>query len=193
MKKKTVEEKKHPNWILVEVGEHLEPFFEKHGGFPMLNRWAVGMMTWPEETILLEDGDHYRRVCKQTGEEPDKSEVKRGFLFTDENYAQALSKIEEDVRRTFFNLEALEAKGQEPQELYHASSLVNQLYDLNCDEGLRELTPGLSSELDAAIRTLEKYKGCVEWVKFTLESALSLRELMPEILVYDGFWAHGLP
>lgn len=63
----------------------------------------------------------------------------------------------------------------------YAASFINQLSDLYDEDGFRELTPGLSAELDTAMETLDKYKHQESWVKYTLATAHSLRELMPEI------------
>ena len=67
-----------------------------------------------------------------------------------------------------------------PEDLCRSLSFVKQISNLH-DTGFRELTPGLSGELDTAIEVLRKYRDFEPYVENMLGSALSLRESMPEI------------
>lgn len=175
----------------VEVGRVFEPYFRKHGGVPLLNVYvystAMVMLRYGDDRVLLsDDGDHYRIVAGENEEQPDEPLEHMIFTFWEEQPEQTFLEIEAEIRKDHFNAEAMEANGGDPKDLHRASSFVNQLSDLHDEKGWRELTPGLSDELGTAIQTLEKYKEYAPWVQYTLENALSLRELMPEISV----WAH---
>jgi len=91
--------------------------------------------------------------------------------------------VDYEIRRNYFNNDLLKESGDELKDFHYAVSFVDQLSDLYDEEGLRDLTPGLAKDLDLAIKTLEKYKHHKDWVQYTLDNALNLKELMPEIKI----------
>ena len=128
----------------------------------------------------VEAGGPFRRRLEAHGWRP----VRGVFVFPDEEAAElALAEADADVRREFLNEEALARPGAEgePEGVSRASSLVSQLVDLYDEEGFRELTPGLSRELDRAVETLGRNSGWKRWVANMHALAVDVRDRFPEI------------
>lgn len=173
------------NRIWVEVGGRVEDYFRKGGAHPLANEHVQQVLKMTLGRLeLLDDGVHFRRNMGNPGE----SEAKALFGFKDRQTAENfLSQMDCEIKQHEFNSEALHGSEVRPKDLGYAVSFVDQLTDLYDEEGFRDLTPGLSAELDASIETLEKHLTQRTWVKHALSSARFLRESMPGIEPIDCY------
>ena len=173
----------YTNWCWCEASGPIERWFKKFNGYPLPNEHAVMVLEKPSEKIELDaDGFYYKRIIGQSeNEEPDRKVI---FGFRDAKItAEVIGNVDYEIRRNYFNNDLLKESGDELKDFHYAVSFVDQLSDLYDEEGLRDLTPGLAKDLDLAIKTLEKYKHHKDWVQYTLDNALNLKELMPEIKI----------
>lgn len=174
----------YTNWCWCEVSGAMEHYFKKYNGYPLPNTYAAMVLKKPTEKIELDDdGFHYKRVIGSLDNDEPERKVIYGFK-NRELAEEVMSKADYEVKRAFFNNESLHENNEnEPEDFHYAVSFVDQLSDLYDEEGFRSLTPGLSSELDSAIDILTKYKNYEDWVHHTLDNALNLKELMPQIQI----------
>lgn len=92
-----------------------------------------------------------------------------------------------ESHRQMFNMslikesDDIDSKISETLSFDGACSFVNQLSDLYDEEQLDQLTPGLSSLLDASIKVLHANLNNAKWVKMTLDNAKFLRNHISEI------------
>ena len=186
-------------WGLVEAGRLLEPIAAKHGGVPLLNQFACMSLRFDlamarEQFIKLDDGIHYCRVPERADKISGAvdARIRVLFAFRSDQFAQAMERVDEDIRREYFPREVPEANGTEPPDLGRASLFVRQLSALHDTRECNDLTPGLSAELDASIQLLEEHADGKPWVSATLEVARSLREHMASIIVTERCHARWL-
>ena len=169
-------------WVWVETGVALERYLREHGGVAVPNVFAPGVLGKPPESIVwLDDGFHYRRV-PDSGD--DGELVTKAILgFRDAAAARkAFEAADGDIRREHFLLQTFTPDDENPDEEHCAVAFQNQLFDLCWEEGFRDLTPGLSRDLEKTIRVLERCKEQgSRGADNLLWSARSLREVMPEI------------
>ena len=164
-----------PTWVWVETGVALERYLRKHGGVAVPNVFAPGVLEKPPESIVwLDDGFHYRRVPDSGDDGEVVTKVVLGFR--DEAAARkAFEAADGEIRGEHFLLQTFSPDAENPDEVRCADAFQNQFFDLCWEEGFRDLTPGLSRDLEKTIEVLERYKSNL------LRSARSLREVMPEI------------
>lgn len=186
-------------WGLVEVGRLLEPIVAKHGGVSLLNQFACMSSLFDlamarEQFIKLDDGIHYCRVSEGTDKISGAvdARIRIMFAFRGDEFAQAMAKIEEEIRGEHLPREVPELNATEPPDLGRASLFVRQLSALHDNTGCGDLTPGLSAELDASIQILENHVDWKPWVPATLEVARSLGEHMSSIVVAERCHARWL-
>ena len=171
-----------PTWVWVETGVALERYLRKHDGVAVPNAFAPGVLEKsPESIVWLDDGFHYRRVPDSGDDGEVVTKVILGFR--DEAAARkAFEEADGEIRREHFRLQSFSPDAENPDELHCAVAFQNQLFDLCREEGFRDLTPGLSLDLEKTIGVLERRKQeGSRGADNLLRSARLLREVMPEI------------
>lgn len=176
----------YDNWVWAEVSGKVELYFKKFGGFPLPNEFVSEVLDKPASKIqLMPDGFHYKRMIGTS----DNNVEKVIFGFKNREIAEKVTAdVNYEMRKTEFNIASI-GEGQEddkPNELKYASSFVNQLSDLYDEENMVQLTPGLSSELDASIEILNKYQNDAAWISRTLDLARYLRSNVSTVTFFTS-------
>lgn len=172
------------NWTWMEVSGPIEHYAKKYGGYPLPNRLAAEVLQKQDMSVdsISSDGYHYKRPIGIGDEISVFEKVIYGFKNEDIAH-QVTSDVNYASSRQSFNLRESDM-GQTVKDLASAVSfieLVDSCYDEN---GLRELTSEMATDLRNAIEILKKNPDSVSYGRHYLELAEYLQSVMPELKMF---------
>lgn len=171
--------------VWCEASDAIEHLYKKYQGYPIPSAYAPEILRKNPSEIEFSEEDvfHYSRIIGTDDVKKKVTKVIFGFpskklmenFLSDEKY-----KIE---RKAFVNIPVLKESISDdiPEDLYYASSFVEQFSDLNEEGKIIEMSPQLSVVLDDSMKVLRKYIDKYDWVKNEYDVAEFLRDEVPVI------------